>query len=98
MRVDVVHLERLEKTKQHHAEHAAPYRARTIVVFASDDGIAYAAFGPIVIHGDVGVVHKNAQPIPVILHAFQRLACGGFESFTGQLLIAQPRHGIHLFT
>ncbi len=74
--IEVVELTGLDNAENHSPQFASPDGVMTIAVVTPHDPQADQPFGPVVIHGDVGVCDEEGQTRPMTFHTDQDFLLG----------------------
>jgi len=91
-RIDLVQEQGLEEAHEHGHELSAPLCPAAVEVLAGDGGRTHGAFGPVVVHGDLRMVHKEREPVPVRFEALEDLAAGEAKILAFEFLAPSGGH------
>src|SRR5208337_3555148 len=72
--VDMPEFQCLEEREHHSGQFRTPCAAGAVVVFPTTHGITNCLFRRVIVHGDLRIIHKNGEAVPVIVQTGQRLA------------------------
>ena len=90
--IDMIDQEGLKQGECRGGQGAAPDRAAAVVIFSSDDRVSQTSFCFVVIHGDMWMIDKQGQPLPVMSQAFEDLAFGQVQGGRGEKIVSLPGH------
>ena len=76
VRIEAPQQDRLQHAPHHGGQMGTPHAARTIRVLAAHDRVAQRAFRGIVIHGHFWALHKDCQPLPMVVETGEDLGLG----------------------